>query len=877
MKETEYGLIEEKAPGADNIDRMWMTTFWEAFSDLVIETDARYNITNLLRKTDSTFTMTDVIGKSFLDISVEKDKEFVKSELDLLRTTDVPYRRFTFLSKLGRYYRMTLVATKKDGEFMGLRGISVDVTRLSLNEITINWQRAIIEGSNDFICIADVDGRELYINPGAYRMSGYDPISDILSPERIFTPGHLEVIRGEGMERATESGFWTGLGELVCADGTLIPIEHNMFSVRNEQDETMFIATIIRDITDFVEHEKRMQSEQRRTELLASVAMSLSLSEDFDATINEALTSISNYMGIDAMYIYRDDTKQRCFICDYQGAAGAPFGPPTGAVISYIVPDTGECTPEYNLLQHVPIFVSNDLSALDDNLFATARRVGVKSMVCLPIHVDNQFWGFIGLSMYATSRIWTDRDIEFLNTICSILSTSLAKRLMSQRWLAAQEEARIAAEAANIAKSEFLSRMSHEIRTPMNAIIGMTQIAQSSGDEARTRNCLEKIDNASKHLLALINDILDISKIEANKLELQNERFDLEKCIEDIRSIIAVKVEEKKQSFKLNFSGSLPKYLIGDELRLTQVIINLLGNAVKFTPEKGSISLDVGERERTGRECVLEVRVEDSGIGITPEQQHKLFTPFEQADGSITREYGGSGLGLAICKYIVGLMDGSIWAESVPGEGSIFAFTARMHIGDDANDVQADAKNGSEIGAGTGAANGAEAGVGTGAEAGVGTGAVTGAKAGVGTGQMYSGHDADLESSGAEDLRAFTMLLVEDLEINREIVFALLEDTGISIEHAENGVQAVEMFTAAPEKYDIILMDMQMPVMDGIEATRRIRAVVSDRARDVTIVAMTANVFREDVEKCKEAGMNDHIAKPIDSELLHNKLGEYLG
>jgi len=952
LKEVKYGLIEETAQGAEKIDRTWMTVFWEAFSDCVFEMDAHYNVTNILRKTDSTFTMTDILGKSFLEISVDRDRALVESELEILRTTDVPYRRFTFLSKLGRYYRMTLIAWHSDAgdrhnkTFLGLRGIAVDVTEQSLREITLNWQRAIIEGSSDFISIADINGKALYINPGAYKMTGYDQASGDLLPEKIFTRAHLERVRAEGMAKAVSSGFWTSLGEMICADGSVIPVEHNIYSVRNVLDESVLIATVIRDVTDFIEHEKTIRSEQRQSELLASVAMSFSLSDDFDASMNQALASIGSYMDVDSMFIYRNNTEQKCFVFEYLWYDDSTLNIAANRKIQYMDPVTGEYTPEFTLLQSSPMFVANDLSVLEGDLFGRMRNIGVKSMVYLPIHADDKFWGLIGLNTFSAVHEWTERELRFLKTVCGILSTSLEKRLMSQRWQAAQanlqavvrnfpgiiwsldfgrrftlydgiylsangknlpgivgqniyeylkkypgtihssmplkveqtflgepqdwmmeldnavfrcntvpitglhgdiigvvgasvdvtgmiqmqkdlEVARVAAESASVAKSEFLSRMSHEIRTPMNAIIGMTHIAQSTGDAERITSCLGKIDSASKHLLALINDILDISKIEANKLELQNEAFDLEKCIGNIYSMITVRIEEKHQNFKLNCSETLPKFLMGDELRFTQVIINLLGNAIKFTPESGMVSMEVTENSRSGDECVLEVRIRDSGIGITPEHQKKLFTPFEQGDGSITRGYGGTGLGLAISKHIVELMGGNIWMESEPGRGSMFAFTVKMRISSSAAEKK-------------------------------------------------TGINPQTIQARSNDLGKFTILLAEDVEINREIVYAILENTHIKIEWAENGVNAVQMFTAAPDKYSLILMDLQMPVMDGLEATRQIRALRTKAALQIPIVAMTANVFREDVDKCIAAGMNDHIAKPIDTNQLLEKLVHYL-
>jgi len=387
------------------------------------------------------------------------------------------------------------------------------------------------------------------------------------------------------------------------------------------------------------------------------------------------------------------------------------------------------------------------------------------------------------------------------------------------------------AKAASGAKSVFLAQMSHEIRTPLNAIVGMTSIGMSTEETQRMKYCFGKIEGASKHLLGVINDILDMSKIEANKLELSPVKFNFEKLLQSVVDVITFRAKEKKQKFSVNFEKDMPSSLIGDDQRLSQVITNLLSNAVKFTPEEGSIILDArlfpAPDAKNNDMCRLQISVSDTGLGISDEQKARLFRPFEQADKSTSRKFGGTGLGLAISKSIIEAMDGGIWVESQPGKGSTFTFNVLLKIDKE--------------------------------------GAVAGA--------------AKTEATSKnqfEDYSTRTILLAEDVEINREIVIALLESTNVKIECAENGAAAVKMYQAAPNKYDIIFMDLQMPEMDGYEATRQIRALSVPRAKKVPIVAMTANVFREDIEKCLAAGMNDHIGKPINPANLFEQMRKYL-
>jgi signal transduction histidine kinase/CheY-like chemotaxis protein len=414
------------------------------------------------------------------------------------------------------------------------------------------------------------------------------------------------------------------------------------------------------------------------------------------------------------------------------------------------------------------------------------------------------------------------------------------------------------AEAANRAKSDFLANMSHEIRTPMNAIIGMTAIGKEADNIGRKDYSLRKIEDASVHLLGVINDILDMSKIEANKFELSVAEFEFNKMLQRVVSVVNFRVDKKYQNFTVRIDKKIPPVLIGDDQRLTQVMTNLLTNAVKFTPENGSIRLELNlvkeDNPAQDESCMLKISVIDTGIGITREQQSRIFAPFEQAENDTSRRFGGTGLGLVISKNIVEMMGGRIWVESDSGSGSTFSFTVRLGRGTALTDKD------------------------------------------TAVGEQGEESDVPIVHRTGDNFEGHYVLLAEDVEINREIVMTLLESTRLTIDCAENGKEAVRMFSEAPGKYDLIFMDVQMPEMDGYEATRHIRALeaekrkkttsmefpketpqrVSERPQSVPIIAMTANVFREDVEKCLEAGMTGHIGKPLDMDEVFGILRKYL-
>jgi len=376
-------------------------------------------------------------------------------------------------------------------------------------------------------------------------------------------------------------------------------------------------------------------------------------------------------------------------------------------------------------------------------------------------------------------------------------------------------------QAASRAKGVFFSNLSHEIRTPISAIIGMTEIAKKSADIDKKHLCLNKIERASKHLLGIINQILDMSKIEADKFECNLHSFNFASMVEDVVSILSLKIEEKGINFSVNLDKNIPQIIISDEVRLAQVLINLITNAIKFTPEDGTITLTAKLEKDTN----LYVEVADTGMGISEEYQSRLFNAFDQTETGASREFGGTGLGLTVSKKIVDLMGGTIWYESQLGNGSIFMFTIPFETGLENN------KDNKKI--------------------------------------------SDLLQNPPQ-YAGCKILIAEDVEINREIILSILEPLLIETEIAVNGAQAVQMFTATPEAYNMILMDLQMPEMGGIDATRHIRELGTEKAKSIPIIAMTANVFQNDVDMCLANGMNDHIGKPFEIGIVMDKLMKWL-
>lgn len=758
-------------------------------------------------------------------------------------------------------------------------------------------------------------------------------------------------------------------------DGSIVwVLEHGMVYEKDKAGSPIKIAAMARDITmkkwleeknRELEMEIKMLSQSTDNELAAQNHLLRAANssanmiiggyyDDYEVVLKQSLAILGNSLRVDRAYIWRnhkEDGRMGCYMrSEWAEEQNMASNLPDDEYVYY-----DDFLPNWRDLAHDGNVIISHTKNLPRGLKEFPGMESVLSVMIIPLFIHGEFWGFIGFDDCKRERNFTETEAEIMKVGALTIAASITRWEMNISLMRAREEAL----ASTKAKSEFLSRMSHEIRTPMNAIIGMTTIAKRTDDSDKIKYCLHKIDASSKQLLGIINDILDMSKIDANKFEIVNSEFDFEKMIQNVFNVVQVKLDEKRQQFNIDIEHPFNKMIISDELRLSQVLINLLNNAVKFTPEDGCITLKIREKTIDENTSTITVSVTDTGIGIDEEGQKKLFSNFEQVDGSITRNYGGTGLGLAISKKIVDLMKGEIDVDSELGVGTTFRFSVDIKWGneipevakkllhdrinvlvvddsEDALDYFLNIFRSFSMKCDT-ALNGNTAlhmvkerhkkgndydiyfvdwdmPDMNGAEVSRRIKEITDNEAIVVMISSYDWSDIEAEArkmgvtnflpkpvlpsvlyntvldltekkplsdSENEENKEINwsdkrILIVEDIEINREILLDVLKDTEIKTDVAENGLKAVDLIKEDPKKYDLILMDVQMPVMDGLEATRQIRALDNEVVDDLPIIAMTANAFKEDEELSLSAGMNGHLAKPLSVDDLFETLTRYL-
>ena len=611
-----------------------------------------------------------------------------------------------------------------------------------------------------------------------------------------------------------------------------------------------FAAGCVRNLRkhcEMLDEIERRDNQLRAANEAAAVLLTCE-EETFEDTLRKGVGYIAERMGLDRSYVWRNEMVggELFYVCNYEWLRD---GEHQGLVVHPAMKYRYGALPRWEVLLRRGECLNGPVSSFPSEEQNMLRPYGVKSLLIIPVHLRGEFWGFISFDDCRKERAFLKDEVDVLRSVSLMIASIVARYMIAGQLKEALREA----QEANQAKSNFIAAMSHEIRTPMNAIIGMTRIGKAARDMEKMVYSLNRIDGASNHLLGVINDILDISKIEAGKFELSYHEFNFEDMVKTVVNIISFRTGEKKQRFTVFIDKNIPDTIISDAQRLSQVITNLLSNAVKFTPDEKSIRLDAFLTGEEDGVCTLNIAVTDQGIGISEEQQLRLFSSFQQAESSISREFGGTGLGLIISKHIVERMGGAIWVESRLGEGARFSFSVRAERGSKQNEPLLFPR--------------------------FSKGDIKALIVDDDPDTLECFLDISSEAKPVEETFSFVgrrLLLAEDIEINREIVLTMLEPTMLIIDCAENGVEAVRKFEKTPDRYDMILMDVEMPEMNGYEATRRIRSLDAGKAKSIPIVAMTANVFREDIKKCLEAGMNGHLGKPFKTNDVLRVIHEHL-
>ncbi len=545
--------------------------------------------------------------------------------------------------------------------------------------------------------------------------------------------------------------------------------------------------------------------------LLSEISFDLTrIDLHFGEKINQTLRKLGEFLNVSRIYIFEDspgkESTSNTFEWCNEGIE--PMIEILQDIPYSIIPSWWE------ILDRDGRIFSRDIREFPEDIRAILEPQHIKAILVYPLRLAGNRHGFIGFDECVMNRNWEETTVELLRTISNLLSNEFERRMIHADLLRSKE----AAEQASRAKEVFLANMSHEIRTPLNVIIGMSNLLAGTSVDDRQRHYLQAIRISADNLLVIINDILDISKIEAGRLELESVPFSLEQVIHQVTGSQGIHAAEKNIILGYDYDRQIPPVIVGDPFRLTQVLLNLVNNAVKFT-DKGNVRVICRLEEVTETHCKIHFAVTDTGAGIKPEILDRIFDSFQQGDVSVSRKHGGTGLGLSITQQLISLFGGEIQVSSRPGEGTRFYFELTFRIGD----------------------------------------------------KLPAEQSSDISAELCL-LRGKRILLVEDNEFNRMVAVSILEQWNLVTDIAVNGREALQKLESGT--YDLILMDIQMPVMDGIEATISIRR---DLKLETPIIALTAHALKSEKEKYLRKGMNGYISKPFEPRTLLHAICTLIG
>ncbi|HOE24146.1 MAG TPA: PAS domain S-box protein [Bacteroidales bacterium] len=782
-------------------------TFAELLPEMIMEIDVEGHVTFMNTRGMMTlgFDNNDLAnGITLSSLFMPEDLERLMSELSGLTSPgQITFDEYVLVNKLKR--RVTVLFHAGPiiirNRVTGYRCVLTDVSKRKEYEQKLSNEKALLEhlidAAPEAIVLTDFDGRILRINHGFTRLFGYDAdeaknrlIDDLVVPEEL----RDEAIKID--ETALDTG--TGYLETIRRDkqGNRINVSLIASSVISN-DMTIAFLGIYRDISKEIKS-RLMQEIQYNISTLA-----LQDSDIFDiypTIVKEIgkLWNVNNFFI--ALYNREKDTLTFPFFADERDhfQETAAKNTLTGWVIN-----------------------NNKAVLLDENDILMIEKTGAISLVgspCkiwmgVPLRMDDEVIGAICLQDYKKIDAFNNEDLQVFEFIANQIALTLQRRKMLDNLITARKRA----EEAAFSKQQFMSTMSHEIRTPLNEVIGITNLLWQSDPREDQMDYINTLRFSANHLLTLVNDILDYNKMEAGKIVFEKTEFDLTSMLEDMKRSYSHRALEKGIYFALEKSPDLPVTLIGDPIRLNQILSNLLSNAMKFTSH-GGVTLKASLKERQEGRAVIEFSVADTGIGIPREKQDEIFESYAQASSDTTRKYGGTGLGLAICKRLVDLQGGTIGVTSEPDNGSVFTFSIEYSM-------PAEEPRTAESGTASDSMN-----------------ALVGKK----------------------------ILVAEDNKINFFVANKFLESWGVKVTHVENGALALEEIKK--QDFDLILMDLHMPVMDGIEATRIIRSSADKKISQIPIVALTAAVMSEAHDKIEDLAINDYVLKPFKPKDLYNRI-----